>query len=523
MKKFIIYLMAITSPALLLQCNSLEMEPESSITDANYWKTEAHFSAFNTGLHSLLRKYSYHYFLLGESRANLYCDDNPFGGEATQGIERLPYNTLNKENPVVSNFGGLYVPIERLNMMIRRTSETDLLTDADKNYYLGEAYGMRAYLYFHLLRSWGDVVLSTDPTDGASLDVFNLAKAASPAADVMKQIKADIEASEKAFGDNHSFKYGRHYWSLPATWMLKGEVYLWSGRQMGGGNADYQVARMALEQVGKADVALSEKFESVFAFSNKKNKEIIFTIHNQKDEFSLWDDRYRMNMLPQDAYMTLYYDEEGKPYQKEPALEKLRGLIRLQINYDMYQKLFRDEDSRKRATLKAVYSKDKDDNLKYVAPYANKFKGTLVEGNSSCSMLDDYPIYRYADCLLMLAEVKVLLGEDPAEEINKVRERAYGANYFKENKDKIAYPNDTDPTVYTNNRYVGSDADALEAILKERLREFMFEGKRWYDLRLLGEPYLSKYSKANASRLLWPINEDALTNNPLLKQTPGYE
>ena len=137
--------------------------------------------------------------------------------------------------------------------------------------------------------------------------------------------------------------------------------------------------------------------------------------------------------------------------------------------------------------------------------------------------MDDYPIYRYADCLLMLAEVKVLLGEDPAEEINKVRERAYGANYFKENKDKVAYPNDTDPAVYTNNRYVGSDTDALEAILKERLREFMFEGKRWYDLRLLGEPYLSKYSKANASRLLWPINEDVLTNNPLLKQTPGYE
>lgn len=522
MKKFIIYAMAVVSLVLFSRCNSLEMEPESSITGSQYWKTESHFKAFNTGVHSLLREYTYQYFLLGEPRADLYCENNPFGGEATQGIERLPFNTLNKENPVISNFANLYVPIERLNLMIQKTLETDLLSDADKNYYLGEAYGMRAYLYFHLLRSWGDVVLSLEPTDGAKLDVFNLSKAASPAADVMKQIKADIEASEKAFGTDNSFRLGRHFWSLPATQMLKGEVYLWSGRQMGGGNSDYQIAKMALEQVGKADVALSDKFESVFAFSKKGNKEIIFAIHNRKDEFDLWNGLYRSNMLPQDAYMTLFYDEEGKSYKEEPASKKLRGLIRFQINYDIYQKMFRDEDTRKRATLKAVYKKDENDKLVYVAPYANKFKGTLVEGNSSSSMLDDYPIYRYADCLLMLAEVKVLLGEQPTEEINKVRERAYGSEYFKANKDKVAYPNDTDPAIYANNKYVGSDADPLEAVLKERIREFMFEGKRWYDLRLMGEPYISKYSKADASRLLWPINEDALTNNSKLKQTPGY-
>lgn len=56
---------------------------------------------------------------------------------------------------------------------------------------------MRAYLYFHLLRSWGDVILYLDYTNGASLDLSNLSKAASPAEEVMKQIKEDITASEK--------------------------------------------------------------------------------------------------------------------------------------------------------------------------------------------------------------------------------------------------------------------------------------------------------------------------------------
>ena len=42
---------------------------------------------------------------------------------------------------------------------------------------------------------------------------------------------------------------------------------------------------------------------------------------------------------------------------------------------------------------------------------------------------------------------KVLLGEDPTEEINAVRERAYGSKYFNEHKAEIAYPNDNDPGV----------------------------------------------------------------------------
>ena len=71
--------------------------------------------------------------------------------------------------------------------MIAKTKETTVLSEAGKNYYLGEAYGMRAYLYFHLLRSWGDVILYLDYTNGASLDLSNLSKAASPAEEVMKQ------------------------------------------------------------------------------------------------------------------------------------------------------------------------------------------------------------------------------------------------------------------------------------------------------------------------------------------------
>ncbi len=520
MKKLYTYILAGLSLVLFTRCDALDLAPVSSIADNNYWKSEAQFSTFNVGLHALLRECSYNFFLLGEPRADIY-GDTPFGGEATQGMERLPFNTLNKENVGISNFAGMYKVINQVNLMIEKTNETTVLPEASKKYYLGEAYGMRAYLYFHLLRSWGDVVLYLNYTSGSSLDLSNLAKAASPASEVMAQIKSDVAASESAFGDDYSFKIGRHFWSKAATMMLKGEVYLWSGRQMNGGTTDYTIAKTALEDVKKANVSLLTSFPRIFAYDNKKSAEIIFTIHNGKDEYNLWDDRYRQNMAPQQAYMTSNYcNKEGVSFKNLPD-GQLNGTIRLQVKYDLFNKAFRDGDTRKDASLAAAYKKETDGTIRYVAPFANKFKGVLLDGSSTRSFLDDYPIYRYADCLLLLAEAKAFLGEDPAAEINEVRKRAYGAEYFEANKATLAYPNDKGD-FYTGNKYMAGDESAIEAILKERMREFFFEGKRWYDLRLLGEEYVTKYSSANTSRLLWPINESALTDNPALDQTSGY-
>ena len=159
----------------------------------------------------------------------------------------------------------------------------------------------------------------------------------------------------------------------------------------------------------------------------------------------------------------------------EPQMHNCNGLTQLQVRREFYFKGFRNNDTRWTTSLKAVYKKDAQGVVSYFGPITYKFQGTMLEGGSTRSFLDDFPIYRYADCLLQLAMAKVLLGEDPTEEINAVRERAYGSKYFNEHKAEIAYPNDNDPEFYTDNKWMKPDnAGALEAILKERLREFMF-------------------------------------------------
>lgn len=217
-----------------------------------------------------------------------------------------------------------------------------------------------------------------------------------------------------------------------------------------------------------------------------------------------------------------YYDENGA-LLNETEMADMSGLIRYQVEQDLYTQLFREGDTRKSISIKGIYNKDNTSGtLSFNSPIAYKFQGVLLDGDAQRSWLDDYPIYRYADCLLALATAKAFLGEDITQEINEVRERAYGTTYFNEHRSEIAYPNDKDANFYANNRFVGSDDNPIEAILKERMREFLFEGKRWYDIRLMGNEYATKYSNANSERLLWPIDENTLGENSALNQTPGY-
>ena len=87
-----------------------------------------------------------------------------------------------------------------------------------------------------------------------------------------------------------------------------------------------------------------------------------------------------------------------------------------------------------------------------------KFNGFVNSGIRL--FLDDVILYRYADVLLMKAEAKNALGQDPSAEINKVRERAYGAAYKQH--------------VFVS----GSKQTNDEAILQERLFELVFEGEK---------------------------------------------
>ena len=490
---------------LLSACSEkLDLAPISSISDQNFWQTPEQVDVFVTGLHNRFRSNVAQFQYLGEMRSDIFGTDpgssSTFTGEATQGVERLWMNTLDMDNSGVSNFGGFYNNINQINLLISKLNSTNVVTDANKKYYLGIAYGMRAYYYFQLYRSWGAVIIQTEPT--VSIDISNLAKAAAPEADVIKLVKEDISQSETNFGSNYTFKNTKSFWSKAATLMLKAEVYLWTSYR-GGAAADATIAKNALTDIQtNVGTALLPSFANVFAPANKGNAEIIFAVRSKIDEAGL---PFSGTFLPQSGLIANFYDSVGGR-KFNVTTDNWGGLLRAPIKVATFRK-FDDKDSRKWVSIQPAYNMT-GANYQIAGAFVSKFQGEQTPAGRQYT--NDFPIYRNADLLLLLAEAKVALGEDPSAEINLVRARAYGANY---NPALHAYPNQP------------KDINAREAILQERFFEFIFEGKRWYDLRRMGDSYVyanTTVPSTEAYKLLWPIDRGSLTNNRSLQQTPGY-
>jgi len=496
---------------LISSCKKqLDLAPISSISDANYWQTPDQFDAFVSGLESRFRSHNSSFQALGELRSDIFGTEpgnaGAFTGEATQGLERMWQQSINLDNAGVSNFGGFYSNIVQINLLIDKLNTTNVVTAANKNYYLGMAYGMRAFYYFQISRSWGDAVIQTDPV--TSFDISNLAKAASPEADVMTLIKSDIDNSVSSFGTNYTFRNNKAYWSKAATLMLKAEVYLWTSHRAGGtGDATIALSALTDIQANVAGLTLLPNYATVFAANNKGNNEMILSIRYLNGEATMGF--VSSSYLPQSGLIANFWDSVGNR-QFNVNTDNWGGLLRAPVKVETFRK-FNDLDSRKWASIQPAYNKV-GANYVIAGCFTNKYQGEQVSGSRVIS--NDFPIYRYADLLLMIAEAKVVLAQNPATEINLVRARAYGANYIAA---VHGFPNQA------------IDANPRNAILQERLNEFLFEGKRWYDLRRMGDSFVyavipaAQFLNTNAAgRLLWAIDRNSLTNNRALVQNPGY-
>lgn len=129
------------------------------------------------------------------------------------------------------------------------------LSEDDLNYYKGQVYGLRAFYYFWLYRSYGGVPLELEVkvSDG-SFDVTDLYLERATAESVLQQIKEDLQKSEDGFSNSVNNNTSLYFWSKYATQMLKAEVYLWSakvatGNHIAGGVEDLQIAKKSLEQI----------------------------------------------------------------------------------------------------------------------------------------------------------------------------------------------------------------------------------------------------------------------------------
>lgn len=508
--------------ALLSSCSALDLSPEDYYGSGNFWNQKAQVEGYMTGLHSQLRGSYSMFFILGEARGGTSRYGTSSLGTSLSYSDPIKNNMLTADNPGISGWNGLYSNIMQVNHFIDEVANRcEFLNESDRGFYLGQAYGLRALYYFMLYRTYGGVPLITDVKvmSGEKPSAEILYTERSSPETILNFIKDDLKKSETNFGTNA--KLDKTMWSTYATMALKAEVYLWSAKVATGdhqatGNADLNIAKSALEGiVGK--FSLLEDFSQVFSVKN--NDEVIFTLHFQDTEATNW------------AGPFIYYGNifEGQRYSREGELYHdvldLRGTVGQFLHE--YKKALWDsydaDDTRRDATFLDHYG---DDNQNQFGLAMKKGIGS-INSNNQRVFDTDIIIYRYSDILLMMAEVENGLTGRCASYVNQVRQRAYGTAW-----DAAEYG-------YADGTYAENEL----AILHERDKEFVWEGKRWFDVVRMQDankkslafsteanypnnetPQLREplIKESEAHKLLWPVDVNTLNNDDKLEQTPGY-
>ncbi|MDO4228482.1 MAG: RagB/SusD family nutrient uptake outer membrane protein [Capnocytophaga sp.] len=497
MKKYI----SITIAILSLSACQLETPPESELVYNGFWEKEETVKTAFSGTYSKFRTYGRSLWRMGEIRSDMW------GGKGLQTADdqNLFTNNINATLVPFENWDNLYGLIHNINDFIKNAPSAPFSNSGEKNNMLAQMYGLRAYVYYTMLKTWGEVPIVTEPLQ----DISNLAalrKPRSPKNDVMNLIKADIQKSLDLFEGNESFYQNDVYWSKAATLTLKGDAYLWSGKVLGGGISDYTEAKNALNQVSGYSLV---SYDKLWGIDNEKNTEFIFTLDYKKDEATHFygattsrnGDVYSKFSETGIVISSFLYVDGGNRYAPS----------------DKTLLLIENTQDARRDTFIRIYSDDAGTYIPYTVgndKYLTSILKKFVGRNDLGAIINEnnVPIYRYADVLLLLAEAKNNLGEDPSTEINTVRQRAYGSNYSAATHG------------YTN----ASQALNAKAILDERYKEFIGEGKRWWDLLRAGDNFVydevtSMTGVGGAKTPIYlPITTTMLADDSTLTQTEGY-
>ena len=480
-------------------CDSVfDITDESIIGGSSFWKTEEDVKSATQGLYTYLRSCDGTLFVLGELRSETA---GPNSRGAGGGLEMYYRNTLTPAT-IEANWHVFYQLVNFANCIIKYGGNVKFEVEANKNYYLAQAYISRAWAYFVMTRAWGDLIIRTEPVEGNAPDLIY--KKRSPKEEVMALIKSDIDKAIELFGTHESSgaaASGRIYWNKPAALALKADAYLWSAKVLGGGEADLRTALAATEQITSmtADdyIELTSDYAKIFDYNNKFNGELLFCLNYQKNEA---ENNFYSNCWCHQGDVPLHIDEET-----DAILNPCSGQGIATPTPEL-RNAFDADDTRKAGTLFEVYAIEEDGSRTYNTSIVLKGKGMVENGKRY--YMNHVILYRYADVILMRAEAKNALGMDPTEEINMIRERAYG-DKFEEHK-------------FT----AGSKEYNDEVILEERLKEFSFECKRWFDLvrfdKVFDKVPSLKDKKGQDYLKRFPISLGTISVEHLVEQNPGW-
>lgn len=431
---------------------SIDEEPSSFINSDKYYQTEAQIISGLNGTYVPLRSiYTYTYMIATEGVTDLM---RIFSGTLDAQLDISPSNP---------RFGATmwqqgYLGVMRCNAIIAATKRSPVEEEV-KNRLLAEGMIMRAYYYWFLTSTFGDIPFYTeDVSDVEVLDrVSKLPRM--PATDTRNYLIEELLEYVPHMPQRRTNDVSGNRSGAAMGWMLIGKLAQWNKR--------WDVARDAMNQLEQIYGDLSQYSLDDVMLRNKNTKESIFEIQFTYAETGL---KVTTNAaaicMPTRGTGAIYDGVEIKELG-----DRATTWTAMRPNNYFFQAVQRRDSEDRRLALNMAWEYDgvpfkSTSSLPWLGPkFWSLNMANLSDGNNQ-------KVFRYADALLMQAENYMELRDqnESIRYLNMVRKRAGLDNYSFRNWDLLR-----------------------EEIQKERARELLGEYQRKYDLVRWGIWYQSTY------------------------------
>jgi starch-binding outer membrane protein, SusD/RagB family len=438
------------------------LAPISQRNVDNFFTNANDFELALNGAYSALHlsgMYSQSHWVMFEMRS----DNTDQGPDVTGLANELAVVHIFNENPLNAFVGEMYrdhyVMINRTNVILGRLDGITM-NQVQRDHIRGQALFLRSLAYYNLALAFSNVpLILTEITD------INQRITQSNKQAILQQVATDLATAEGLLPQSFpAAQRGRATKGAAAA--LLGKVHLTLGNRA--------EAATVLRRVLTMGYSLVPDYANLWGVQNKNNAESIFEV------------QYRSGGLGTGSPFTNYFSPS-------PLLQNGLGNARNRPTESMWE-AYEPGDLRRDISMARTYI-NPSTNAVVEALHILKYRSEPFQNNDSNI---NWPVLRYADVLLMLAEA---IGETPEAYgyINQVRQRA-GLTPIN----------------------AGTPGSFTDKLLQERRVELAFENHRWPDLLRFDRARPAMQSIGLNAKLLFPIPQREIDVTPGFVQNPEH-
>lgn len=511
-KKYILLMLSVLTVSSSCKKSFIDLAQEDSLPPDAFFQTDSQLQQAVAAAYVPLRDLLVNDYYTSEMRSdNTHYLPNPVNrGTATVYRENVSdWNNDANNDYVNAVYYHCYNSISKANIVIGRIPNAAKATEDGKAHADGQAKFLRAWNYFKLVRLFGGVPLYLTEVRNAD-DAF---KDRSTTDEVYAQIIADARDAINELKPPAKFPQSGEATKGSAT-MLLADVYVTLKR--------YAEAEELLNTLPAMGYGLNANYADAFLPTNKNSKESLFEVqYLEGTAAGTQPNTFVFQFLPKTTTTVLITGNVPSNTTSSgwniPSFDLLKTYEpndkRLEASIGIAEGTFDASYIMKITAVKSPVGYVTPAGLQST-PFIKKYMhGPYAAATNSG---ENWPIYRYSEALLLLAEAQNEQGKSPLEALNTVRHRA-------------GLPDVTET----------SQAALRSIILHERRVELAFENKRFHDLQrsadglAIMQAYAAKAKTTYTNlennafdiqsyKFLFPIPLPERNLNPGMEQNPGY-